>query len=121
MSNEPSDSRKPVEKHSDGAVTASIWKNSGANGEFHTVTFERRYKDKDGNWQSSHSYTEDDLLHLEKLTDETRKRIKELDRDKSWAKTVAYGQERGAASGLTADDVPEVIAESRREQAARRR
>jgi hypothetical protein len=36
---------------------------------------ERRYKDKEGQFQTSHSYTATDLEHLEKAAGEARARI----------------------------------------------
>ncbi len=50
----------PEKKFVSGAMVATVWKNSavaedGKVKEFKTVSFERRYKDKDGTWKSSHS------------------------------------------------------------------
>ena len=59
----------PVAKVRVGLITGSIWKNKTDKGNFYNVTFERRYKDGEGNWKSSHSYTRDDLLVLAKLAD----------------------------------------------------
>jgi len=50
---------KPLQKFRAGAVQASVWSNettkNGTPTEYKTVTFERRYKDKEGNWQSASS------------------------------------------------------------------
>ena len=59
----------PVGKVRVGLITASIWENTNDKGTFHNVTFERRYKDAQGNWQSTHSYGESDLLELAKAAD----------------------------------------------------
>ena len=40
--------------------------------------FERRYRDNDGNWQSTHSYNVDDLLILAKLADQAHTEITKL-------------------------------------------
>ncbi len=37
-------------------------------------------------------------------------------RDKRWQRTLAYGQERAKALGLTQEDVPRLIAEYRQEK-----
>ena len=58
-------------------ITASIWENTTAKGTFANVTFERRYKDGQDNWQSSHSYNADDLLALAKAADLAHTRILE--------------------------------------------
>jgi hypothetical protein len=52
-----------------GLITASIWENKTDKGTFHNVTFERRYKDAEGNWHSSQSYNAGDLLELAKAAD----------------------------------------------------
>ena len=59
----------PAAKVRVGLITASIWENTNDKGTFHNVTFERRYKDAQGNWQSSHSYNAGDLLDLAKAAD----------------------------------------------------
>lgn len=57
----------PEKKISTGAISATIWKNNGMNKksgepvEFRTITLQRRYKDKEGNWQSSGSLRVGDL------------------------------------------------------------
>ena len=48
----------PEKKFSTGAVSATVWQNEGKNktGEpvnYRTVSLQRRYKDKEGNWQST--------------------------------------------------------------------
>jgi hypothetical protein len=61
--------KAPVGKVRVGLITASVWENPTEKGTFYNVTFERRYKDAQGNWQSSHSYGESDLLELAKAAD----------------------------------------------------
>ena len=61
--------KAPVGKVRVGLITASIWENPTEKGVFYNVTFERRYKDAQGNWQSTHSYGESDLLELAKAAD----------------------------------------------------
>ena len=48
---------RPIKKFRAGGVTAAVWSNpivgeEGVEGQFMTVTLDRRYKDRDGNWQS---------------------------------------------------------------------
>ena len=59
----------PVHKLKDGLMTATIWDRKTEKGTFYSVTFDRRYTDKDGNWKSSDSYDTGDLLALAKLAD----------------------------------------------------
>ena len=55
----------PEKKFRAGAISATVWKNHGVkDGEIQdylTVTFERSYKDKEGNWQSTNSLRLNDL------------------------------------------------------------
>ena len=57
----------PEKKFSTGAISATIWKNNGKNkktGEpvdFRTIQIDRRYTDKEGNWQSTNSLRLNDL------------------------------------------------------------
>jgi len=56
-------------KFSTGAMCATIWNNEGTDGEgkpteFKTISIERRYKDRDGNWKSTSSLRVNDLPRL---------------------------------------------------------
>ena len=70
--------KPPVEKLRLGLINASIWERVTDNGTFHSVTFERRYRDAEGNWHSTHGYDASDLLSLAKLADQVHSRILEL-------------------------------------------
>jgi hypothetical protein len=67
--------QKPVEKFRDGPVHVSIWQNHGANDDFRIASFEIRYRDGQGQWQSGHGYTSSALLHLESAAREAHMRI----------------------------------------------
>lgn len=56
----------PEKRFSAGPVSATVWQNQGKgnNGEaveYRTVSFQRRYKDKNGVWQSTNSLRINDL------------------------------------------------------------
>jgi hypothetical protein len=70
--------KPPVAKLRLGLINASIWARVTENGTFHSVTFERRYRDGQGNWHSTHSYDASDLLTLAKLADQAHSKIVEL-------------------------------------------
>ena len=72
--------KPPVAKLRLGLINASIWERVTENGTFHSVTFERRYRDAEGNWKSSHSYNADDLLALAKAADLAHTKIVETPR-----------------------------------------
>jgi len=56
----------PEKKFSTGVITATVWQNQGKgrNGEivgYRTVSLQRRYKDKNGIWQTAGSFRVNDL------------------------------------------------------------
>jgi len=56
----------PEKKFSTGGLNATVWQNQGKNKEgldvsYRTVTFQRRYKDKNGEWQSTSTLRINDL------------------------------------------------------------
>lgn len=67
MNTENTGKQLPEKKFSTGAISATIWKNDGTSKrtggpvEFRTVTLQRRYTDKEGNWQTSNSLRLNDL------------------------------------------------------------
>jgi hypothetical protein len=65
--------RPPVDKFQKGPFQVSIWQNPSAKGDFRTATMDRRYKNKEGQFQTSHSYSASDLDHL-KAAREARER-----------------------------------------------
>lgn len=67
----------PVAKVRVGLISASIWERPTDNGTFYNVTFERRYRDAEGNWKSSNSYDTQDLLALAKAADLAHTKILE--------------------------------------------
>jgi hypothetical protein len=69
---------QPVAKLRIGLLSGSIWQRVSQEGTFHAVSFERRYRDKEGNWHTSHSFDTEDLLALSKLADQAHSRILEL-------------------------------------------
>lgn len=59
------ETNKPVKTFNLGRVKASVWKNADSNGDtFHSVSFERSYKDANGKWHNTHSYGAKDLFSL---------------------------------------------------------
>jgi hypothetical protein len=78
MTNTTTETKKaPVAKVRIGLITASIWENPTEKGTFHNVTFERRYRNGEGKWQSTSSYGLDDLLTLAKIADLAHTKIVE--------------------------------------------
>lgn len=53
-----------------GRVRATVWTNESDTGPWHSVTFSRLYRDKDGRWQDSASFSREDLPLLMKAADQ---------------------------------------------------
>src|SRR6516162_1314189 len=83
--------RKPVDKFHDGSVHVSIWENPGPKGAFRTASFQLRYRDKEQQWQTGHSYTVSDLKHLKAAAQEARTRIENWQQEKRAARDHAPG------------------------------
>jgi len=69
---------QPVEQVRLGAVKAAIWRNEGENGPRFNVTFERLYRNEQGQWRSTFSFGQGDLLLLAKVADGAHTRIQRM-------------------------------------------
>ena len=69
-------------------LKGTIWKNAGANGDFHTVTLSRAYQDKSEQWHDVTSFNTGDLPMLAKLANDCHSWI-------TWAERKAKA-EKGA-------------------------
>ena len=58
---------KPTATLRDGLLKATVWKQNSEKGGFFRVNFTRRYRDKDGNWQDSDSFSGSELLRIAHL------------------------------------------------------
>lgn len=56
--------KKPIRIKAARGVVAKLWKNTNQNGEWYNVTISRVYKDEDGDFQDSDSFSRDDLLQV---------------------------------------------------------
>jgi hypothetical protein len=78
MSTNTEETKKaPVAKIRAGYVTASIWENATEKGTRTSVTFQRSYKDKDGKYHNSDSYSGGELLELSKAALDAYDKIRE--------------------------------------------
>lgn len=55
----------PIKKFTAGGITASVWENKKDDETFKTITIQKRYKDKDGNFKDSTSFNTNDVRKLE--------------------------------------------------------
>ncbi|MFN0011740.1 MAG: hypothetical protein ACKVS8_08880 [Phycisphaerales bacterium] len=69
---------KPVQHIRRGSVQAAIWKNAAKTGPFYTTSLERRYRDKSGEWKTTHAFGRDELLVLAKVADLAHSAIHDL-------------------------------------------
>lgn len=53
--------KKPEAKFIAGAISATVWKNPGTEGEYSTINLARSYKDRAGKWQTTTSFRINDL------------------------------------------------------------
>jgi hypothetical protein len=60
---------RPIEELKIGRVRAAVWKNESESGPYFSVTFSKLYKDQEGNWKDTTSYTRDDLMLVAKVAD----------------------------------------------------
>ncbi len=82
-------SNKPAHELRLGRVRATLWQNATEAGPRFSVTFSRAYKDAEGAWKDSASFSRDDLPLLGKVAD--------------LAHTWLYQVARGAAPAGSSD------------------
>lgn len=58
----------PIQTFQSGRMSATIWKQSGRNGEFYTVSLSRSYKTEEGTWQNTTSFRVSDLPHIQTVS-----------------------------------------------------
>ena len=93
---------RPVDTLRDGNLKASIWRNEGENGASYSTTFARVWRDDQGKWHDSQSYSGTDMLRLGELSRTAYHRTNELRReqthmqsqDKDARKRMAFEQKR---------------------------
>jgi hypothetical protein len=66
---------RPVDKIRVGDISATIWDQKNG---FYSATLERNYKDKNGQWQSTNSFSAHDLVVAAKVADMAAERMIEL-------------------------------------------
>lgn len=72
------DKNMPEKKFRAGLITATVWRNVGKNPEgdkveFKSVSLEKSYKDKEGNWQKTNSLNVNDLHKVILVLQEAQK------------------------------------------------
>ncbi|MEM9619382.1 MAG: hypothetical protein AAF936_15615 [Pseudomonadota bacterium] len=67
--------RGPVDVASDGAIRSPIFRHESKYGPRFSTTVERRWRDGNGNWHTSHSFSETEALRASEVLREARQRI----------------------------------------------
>ena len=87
----------PVERIRKGRIQAAIWKRTVDQNTFYSFTLERSYKDSDGNYQSTSSFSLQDALLVSKVADLADTKIRQLqDADYSAARVAIANDEQPA-------------------------
>lgn len=74
-----SNSQQPIDQIRIRNVRAAIWSNTTKEGRtFYSVTVSRSYRDADGNWKDTTSFSPTELLTLAKVADMAHSRIVDL-------------------------------------------
>ncbi len=60
-------STPPASTLRDGNLKATIWQNEGERGAYYSTTFSRTYKDENGEYRETQSFSSGDLLRVSEL------------------------------------------------------
>ena len=71
----------PVDTLREGGLKATIWRNEGQNGAYHSVNLSRTYKDDQGNYHDTGSFRAQDKLGLSELSRQAHYRTHDLNRE----------------------------------------
>ncbi|MGD9693603.1 MAG: hypothetical protein AB7G17_07260 [Phycisphaerales bacterium] len=58
---------KPIDTIRDGSLKATIWKNAGEKGDYYSVRITRTWRDDQGNYHDSDSFSGSELLRVARL------------------------------------------------------
>jgi len=83
QSREETSPNRPADTLRDGTVKATIWKRQGESGDFYATELARTYRDQDGNFRDSRSFSGTDLLRVSELAKGAYHRTNELRREQA--------------------------------------
>lgn len=100
----------PEKKFRAGSISATVWKNSatdnfGREVFYRTVSFDRRYKDKNGVWQSSNSLRVNDLPKAQLVLGEAYKYLLLKGEGKDSSNAESQQSEKGQELDTEMDEV----------------
>jgi hypothetical protein len=85
---------KPIAKYQMNSVHGSLWRNQHEKGEFYTLSLERRFQ-KDGEWQTSHSFRADQIPALMEILTAAQELVREEVQKRGNGKENVQETERG--------------------------
>lgn len=86
--------QRPADVLRDGALKATIWKNSGEKGPYFTTTLAKTYEDRNGKPRDTHSFSGSDLLRVAELARDAYARSNQLRRDLGKQRSQEAAQDR---------------------------
>lgn len=72
---------EPADRIRIGRIEAALWKNTGDNGDWYSVTLARNYEASDGKWRSTSSFSGADLIVAAEVLRLAHDRTRELQAD----------------------------------------
>ena len=90
--------QKPIASVRDGTTEIAIWKRKNEHGTFFDATHSRSYKDQNGDWQTSKSIPEDQLLKTGRLFEKAYGAIQEI-REQDRQRYIEKQQQQANDSG----------------------
>ena len=93
----------PVKRARSGAVSGAVYSNKAADGRtYDTVTIDRSFRDKDGNWQSTNSYRRQDMSDLRDIAEEMEAYLQ--GREQGRQEAIQEAQPQSAAERFAAPE-----------------
>lgn len=88
----------PEKRFTTGVISATVWKNQGTNKEgkpteYHTISIQRRYKDREGNWKSTNSLRINDLPKASLVLDKAYEYLVLREQDGKDNKDIDFSEE----------------------------
>jgi len=68
----------PVDTWRVGFLSAAIWQREAKDSAYYSVSFERSYKDAQGNWQTTSNLDYEDLMNVSKMAEQAFDKITAL-------------------------------------------
>lgn len=85
----------PADTLRDGNLKATIWQNEGEKGVYYSTTFSRTYKDDQGEYRETQSFSSSDLLRVSELARQAHHQTSDL-RQKDYEERREIGVDRAA-------------------------